>query len=653
MLLLTFHLAVAQEILLERFSEQEAESNPEAENAVQELLSNPLEVNRLSRKDLLRLPFLTREQVDAFMTQREKQGRFKTLDEALAILMVSGDTLALCREIFFLTPPKSSMVPKIAARWRVIRPATIEETWLGAPYRSYARAMISSGAASVGMLFERDPGERRLDDHRLLYGRWQNGTVDNGWQFVAGNYQIEWAQGLTFWGPYATTIFADIHAASRREGRGLLPYLSGEENAALRGAAFSWNRPHFSLLTFVSSQRLDAKLSDTVNVANLYQGGYHRTPTELARRKTLGEQLRGVALKTNWRNQLEFGLLACRSRYDKNWIRPDLAPGYFNFTGRTNEILDAYFSWTTPELQTDIEVARSRAGGLAGSVVLSGEVPRLRWTIESHYYARDFHGTHGRGTNSISDSPQNEFGYSLGLSGRLSRGLLLEFFAIQIQDLWRTHNLPLPGSKLTTGMRIDWKIRRDLAMQIRWQQSRDDELTRAHLPSIVPIYGENSIQAYPEIEREIISPQWRQSGRWRIDYQFSSILRLTTRLDLAGRPRIHLTTTVPRTLALALSEEVQWTLRDRLFITARYTLFDAPANTPIYQYEHDLPGMFTSVALRERGRRGYIYLRYLSTFGLALSLKLAGTERESSIFEQIRSCSWGAQVDWRLSLDRL
>jgi hypothetical protein len=102
---------------------------------------------------------------------------------------------------------------------------------------------------------------------------------------------------------------------------------------------------------------------------------------------------------------------------------------------------------------------------------------------------------------------------------------------------------------------------------------------------------------------------------------------------------------------LALSEEWHGTFGKRLFISGRYTLFDAAA-APIYQYEHDLPGVLTSIALRERGRRGYIYVRYCLASNFELSFKLAGTEKDDSIFAQTHSLTWGAQIDWRLSFDR-
>jgi hypothetical protein len=498
------------------------------------------------------------------------------------------------------------------------------------------------------MLAERDPGERRWDDHRLFYGGWQRGENDKGWQLLAGNYQIEWAQGLALWGPYATTTSADVHAAGRREGRGLLPYLSGDENAALRGAAFSWQQGSFSLRAFISSHRLDVTLRDSARAEKFYVSGYHRTRTELARRKTLRERLAGAAMKFKWRNRFELGLLAYRSRYDKNWLRPDLTVGHFDFTGQTNNVLDLFVSWTMNELQTSLEVAKSRAGGIAGSAVISGEAASLRWTAESHYYARDFHSPHGRGAGSFGDPPQNEFGYSFGLGIRLRRGLTGEFFATKSQELWRTQALPLPGSRLTTGARLEWKIHRDLTMHFRWQRTREDEIIDAARASI----STASVPSSPIIARDLIAPQFRQSGRWRLDYRASPTLCLTSRLDLAWQPYFQTEPDADPKLALGLSEELQWTFRNRLIITGRYTLFEAPANAAIYQYEQDLPGVFTSVALRERGRRAYIYLRYLSAFGFELSLKLAVTERERSIFDQIRSSSWGTQIDWRLSLDQ-
>jgi hypothetical protein len=410
----------------------------------------------------------------------------------------------------------------------------------------------------------------------------------------------------------------------------LLPYISGNENAALRGGAVMWNRRHISLSAFISSQQLDVSLRDSMAV-RLDETGYHRTSTELARRNTQQEQLFGAGMKFNWRNGITAGVLAYRSRYDKNWIRPDLASGYFDFNGRANDVLSLSLAAAAAGWQTHIEAARSSSGGAAGSVVLSGEAPRLRWTVDGHYYDRDFHSLHGRGFNTSADLPQNEFGYSLGLGSRLRRGLLAEIFLSKRRNLWRTSTLPLPGARLMAGVKLEWKIGRDLLLQGRWQQTRSEEL--------VPGGGA------PFAEREIILPQSRHSGRLKIEYQASSELRLTTRLDFAKRAS---EVSRARELGLAMSQELQWKFRNRVVIAGRYAIFETPANAPIYQYEHDLLGVFTNSALRERGRRAYIYVRYLSTFGFDLSCKIVCTERERSIFERDRSWAWGAQIDWRL-----
>ena len=631
LLFISPNFIVAQENLVEKLSEQEAENASEAENYLQELLSHPLNINQLAREDLLRLPFLSPAQINRFLSYRQKHGAFNNLDAALAALAVTGDALALCREIFFLSSPRRFVPQNISARWRVTRPATVEKNWLGASYRSYERAIISSERFSFGALAERDPGEQRFDDHRLFFGQWQS---ENRWKAIAGNYQIEWAQGLVLWSPYGATVSADVQAASRREGRGLLPYISGDENFAWRGGAVVWSRQSFSLLAFASSQRLNATLQDSAAVS-FYKSGYHRTTTELTHRKTLQERSAGAAIRMKWKNTVTFGVLAYRSDYDKNWIRANPAAGYFDFAGRVNEIIGFSISSAPAKLQTDIELARSRSGGVAGSAVVSGEASQLRWTAESHYYGRDFHSPHGRAFNAIADTPQNEFGYSLGLSGQLRPEVLAEIFVAARQDLWRPSSLPLPGSQRMAGARMEWRIRRDLIVQTRWQQTRDDDLIKT--------------TANPFITREMVSPQSRHSGRVKMEYHASAKLRLTSRLDFAAKSPA---TANSKKLGLALSQECQWKWLDRLSLTGRYAFFDTPANAAIYQYEHDLPGVFTNFVLRERGRRAYIYVRYLSTFGFDSSFKLAFMETERSIFESTRSWSWGVQIDWRLSRGR-
>ena len=274
-------------------------------------------------------------------------------------------------------------------------------------------------------------------------------------------------------------------------------------------------------------------------------------------------------------------------------------------------------------LQANAEVAKSQSGGIAQSLVLSGEAARLQWTAESHSYSRNFHNPHGRAFNAMAAAPQNERGYSFGLSSRLQRGMVAEIFLAQRQDLWRTPRAPLPGAQVTTGARWEWQPRQSLTLQLRWQQTRENEIAFA-----------------------TASQPAQQRGRFRLDYQATPQLRLTARFDFV-RPAAAPETA--RENGLALSQEAQYKFQSNFQLTARYTLFDTPAAAPIYQYEHDLPGVFTSFALRERGRRAYIYLRYWSAFGVDLSVKWAATEREQSLFSHTRSYSWGAQIDWRLS----
>jgi hypothetical protein len=372
-------------------------------------------------------------------------------------------------------------------------------------------------------------------------------------------------------------------------------------------------------------------------------------------------------MRITWQQRLTVGMLAYRSDYDKMWERPDNEAGYFNFTGQRNDMLSFSLAWMAPDLEASVEIARSGAGGAAGSAVVSGGTPKLRWTVESHYYARDFHSPHGRSANTFSDPPQNEFGYSLGISSRLRRGLIAEIFATKRQDLWRTSSLSLPGSRLVAGARIDWTIRRDVLLQLRWQETRDEaSVSTEVIPSVAALGDLSQISEGVFVSRRIIVPQRRHSGRLKLAYQLSPTLLLGSRLDFAVEPQIEPDSFrgaagdgneviiaqlhEPRDFGLALSQEWRWAVHRRLLIAGRYVFFDTPASAPIYQYEVDLPGMFTNFALRESGRRGYIYVHCLLGFGLESTFKLALTEHDASIFQNIQSWSWGMQIDWRLPI---
>lgn len=636
---LTFLLATSsfcQEDLLERFFAQERENNPDEESAWQDLLAQPLDLNHVAGAELFRLPFLTFAQVEDFLATRDSVVYFENLAQALQALHLTGDTLAAGRLLFTVSLPAAPVLWQSAVRTRLSRPATTAANWPGSALRSYTSIQIERNNLRLGLLAEKDPGEARWDDHRLFHLAWQVEKPHAAWHAVVGSYRVEWGMGLALWSPYGVTIASDVHAAARRRSRGPRPTLSANESAALQGAAFAARHRGVEFSGFGSSRLLDATLDDAGYVTGLRTSGYHRTATERALARNLRENFGGIAVQIRHDEQHEIGLLYCATRFDRPWRPAKSAEDYFAFSGQENRLLSLTGRFRLPAARAGFEAAASNAGGTAVVLMLAGEAAALSWTVELHHTATAFHSVRGRGFTDSDATPQPENGYSLGLRVTPVRGWSGEFFHQQARRLWRTRAVPLPPQRKFSGAALTWKVNRWLEVRTRYRSSQDDDLAAAASPLSAPVQA---------MRRETFRLEW--------EHRAAPALRLRPRLDwarerkplpavAAGAAGLQSGHTAVSGIALGL--EASLAPARNLSVAGRHTLFEAPV--PIYQYERDLPGVFTVAGLRETGTRWYIYGHLKIGQKWSLAAKIAATEQELSSLEARSSYAWGLQLDW-------
>ncbi len=641
-----FTSCFAQEALLEKFFQQEQESGDGAENILQELLAAPLDLNLAAPAELLRLPFLSREQIAAFLAHRKTAVYYSNLEEALAALRVSGDTLALCRHVFKTSAPpgvKAEQPWQANVRWRIGRPPEIDPRWPGPAYRHYQRLQVQWGEIQTGALFERDAGESRWDDHRAFYLQWQGQRAEQGWRMIAGSYQIEWGHGLAFWSPYLTSISSDVHAPARHRGRGVRPFLSSSENSSLYGGAVLRHWRALQILSFASAQKYDAHFRGTTHAVRYNDSGYHRSTREISEQKNLQERAWGGGLQIGTAGHA-LGLLVYTAHYSHPWQADDAAVDHFAFTGKHNAVASLTGHWRERDLYGSFEIAASRSGGKAGSVIVAGEQRHWAWTMAWHYAEVDFHSPHGLNPSEGTNTPAGATGYEAGLTCQPVPAVTGEFYYQRAQNLWQTSTLPFPPQHRRCGGTITWKAHRQLHFLLRYHRSGNEYL--AHRNS--------GVLAAPQL------PQQIETIRFELAQWFADRLRLRPRLDFARELRQQ---TVILTLATApgyqptlrrqntagpwgaaLSLDFAWRISARIHFSFGQAVFDTAV--PVYYYENDLPGIFTVQALRERGARRYIYL-HLKAFGHArLGLKFAETNREVSTFLAQTQRAWGVQIDW-------
>lgn len=612
---LAFGLALpclAQEDLLEKFLQLEHETDEAAESWFQTLLDQPLDLNRVQPEELQRLPFLSSGQIQAFLAQRKALVYFSHLEDALLALQVHGDTLALCRDLFKALPPDFRLLKtrQAHARARGGVPFAREANWLGPGYRTYQRVRMELGALQLGALVERDPGEARWNDHNVWQIMWRlrRGCV------LLGDFQNEWGLGLVQWGPYAATASSAAHTHSRIGGRGLTPFLGTNENFSYRGAALTHTFGRATFAVFLSSNTRDVTLNNDAHAVNYRTSGLHRTAGENAQRDNLREQTYGADLRYRFGEGRGLGVLYYHERFNRTWQSADQPANYFDFSGTRNHALSLTGAWQTLQYNLAFEMAQSRGHGRAAVFTMAREERAYMWSIAFFHADRDFHSAHGRGFTE-SDAPlQGANGYSMNLSLRLAPRLRTEFFYQQEKRLWPTHKTPLPPRKQRSGAQLEWQIRQDFSMLLRYHFSQNDDEEKF------------------------------DRLRCEVEHKLFPRVRLKPRCDLIHARHKNFSAVANSAFGTALAFDMLWQPHHRLTLSFRETHFDTPF--PLYHYERDLPGVFTVAALRERGRRRYIYghLKLHHSLSLAGKVSFAASPRATPH----EGRAWGMQLDWVL-----
>ncbi len=630
-------VASAQDELLERLLENDDDNV--SESSWLELADQPFDLQSVSREELLRLPFLTGSQIDYFLKARERRGFWKTEDDALGALAVTGDTLDFCRRIFYL-PDQDRKPIQISSRLRLTYPSNRDAQWLGAVFRNYQRVRATVGNFSLAALAERDPGEQRFDDLSLLSLTLPIQMKATQLEAMVGDFFLEWGQGLVLWGPYGQSIGSSAVAPVRRQARGLRTYLSTDEDFALRGGAVSVTHRSLEVMAFLSRSRLDATPHDSLTVQLSATNGLHRTENELAKKDNAEEEAQGfgaIFSGTRWRVGTLF--------YQQNF-RPLVQPAahasnYFDFRGSQNRLLSVYGDFNVREYMLAGEWAVNENGGRAFQFTFEGESRPVALAAALWNYSADFHSSRGRGFGSLNDPPVNQQGEYLGVRFNPPSPWNFEGTFLIRRYPWRTFSLPLPATRRELGVTVEWK-KAGWLLRLLLRDRDQDELTSS-----------NSYTNRSVVGRE---------NRWRLTLEarrpIGRTLQFLSRLDIQ-RVQVEIqdqadTSSDSPQQGFAVSQEIGWRPRPNLRLYARLSVFDTPPAEAIYVYERDLPGVLTNFALREQGERWYIFLAWQPIPQLQISAKASQIWRLTNEDDTIGSdgLAWSVQVDWQLGTSK-
>jgi hypothetical protein len=445
----------------------------------------------------------------------------------------------------------------------------------------------------AGFTAEKDPGE---DFSRYGFdfysGHIQLNDLGVFKNISVGDYQVKFGQGLIAWSGFGLGKSSEVMNI-RKKAQGIRRYTSTNENLFMRGVGTTVRLGDFELTAFYSNKNIDANqmLVDTIDgelleITTIQNTGYHRTLSELNKRKAINEQLYGSNV-TYKAKRFKLGANFMAYQYSSNFTDQTKPYKYFDLRGNSNMNLSLDYQFFYHKFNFFGETAVSENGGLATlNGVLLSLVPQISLSVLQRYYQRDFQSFYG---SSFSESSKvaNESGMYYGLSFHPVRNLQISAYADNYNFPWLKYGINAPSHGTDFLLQVDYHAGYDVNMYFRWKNE-----TKMHNSAS----GETVI--IPLVEQQ------KQSFRYHIAY------KLNKNISLRNRVEASVFRSSGPDYGFMAYQDVNYDFAFPLSVYFRFAIFDATYNARIYAYENDLLYNFSIPAYFGKGTRVYLMLKY-------------------------------------------
>ncbi len=444
------------------------------------LYQHPLDLNGADRDDLSALFFLNERQITELLEHRVKFGRYLSLYELQSLESFTLEDIR--RLIPFVTisegwgdlRPKS-VVRRAVDHYLVFRADMTlevprgfkEEKYAGTRQRYYTRYRLSrSKDFSLGFISEKDPGEKNFLDYTAFHVQVQHkGNLRN---LVAGDFLLQFGQGLVFAGGYAAGKGGEPVYSTRRSNLGIKPYNSLVENGGFRGGASTYRLGRVEVTGMISYKRKDASVSEEDEFSALLSAGMHRTEGEISSRKAIAEGNLGGNIRFV-SDRLQVGLSVLTTRFDRDFRKRDLPYNGYEFGGRRNTVWGPNVSWTRYNFTFFAEAARSSSGGYGYIAGLVGSLGKqVEVSLNHRHYGVNFHTLYG---NAFSEGSRtiNERGVYGGLKYKVGRAWELAGYYDSFQFPWLKYRVDGASAGQDFQVRINYRPTRKFTSWLAWR----------------------------------------------------------------------------------------------------------------------------------------------------------------------------------------
>ncbi len=605
------------------------------------MAQNPMNLNTATADDLRRLYFLNDIQINNLLNHISMFGRLISLYELQSIDGFDMETILAIQPFVTVTEEvrrrhfsfddlmregnsqlfiRYQQLLEEQRGFSFIEPEELEKNpnarYLGSPYRLYTRYRFTYyNNISLGVTAEKDPGEEFF-----------KGTQPHGFDFYSGHlhlrdfgklkafslgdFQAQFGQGLTLWSGLAFGKSSEA-VNVKKNGLGLRPYTSVDENLFMRGAGATISFGDMEFTAFYSSKMRDASITllvdtleqDEMVITSLQQTGLHRTPRELEGKNAIKETIYGgnVAYRLN---NFSLGVTAYRMELGAEYQRRLSFYNQFDFNSRDNSTAGIDYNYVVRNFNFFGEGAISQNGGYAllNGVMMSVD-PRLSISVVHRRFSKDYQSLYAVAF-SENTRVANENGLYIGLQAQLSRQWRIMAYADHFSFPWMKFRTYMPSRGY------------DYLAQVSFQPARRIEMYARYRVKNKPL---NTQQ--PDMIRQLDDVR-RENYRFHFSYTISPSFTLRNRVEYVTfnfGERSERGFTVYQDISYRHFNS-PWAL------TLRYALFDTDGfDSRVYAYENDVLYAFSFPFYSDKGTRVYLLARYRLSRSIDLYARVAQT----------------------------
>jgi hypothetical protein len=574
-------------------------------------LTAGIDVNAASKQDILSIPGVDPRAARQVVAWRDSLGGFRSMDFLDTVTVIDRSDVDLLRAFLIISmdqrssPRSPTSVTSVTRLTRRIETARgyqggpDERAYLGRPERVQQRINLSTRRISSGLTFDKPQGSPFLwQPYNSWYGfNRVHGFITAGitprLTIVAGDFRAEYGQGLAMWSGSSFGKGRDVVRTVERRRSGLRGSASTLNERVFRGLGLSVDLTHgVRADVFASRRMLDAVIDSVVTsdgemmrYAGITSPSMHRTTRELARRKTLGEDVIGGALLFQT-GAFSVGAAGFSGRYAlpiQPSDRPDLI---FQSADRTIGHSSIFGSAGRGETRFFGEMVPT-SGGVP--FTLGARIQRGR-DVEAVVGFRNlpptYHNPFSAGFAHRSSPLRNEQGIYVGAMVRATSTVTVRGYIDVIEHPWVRYLDARPASGIDGLLEWQHRPRRwfDYYVLLR-RRSIDDRFT--------PDGG--------RVSEMVRLP--RTSARIHVRVSTTNRVTLQSRVEAIRS----MSPESNSSHGYLLFQEVQVRTPHRMNVSARISQFDVGSfGARIYAYEHDVTGAFSSRMFTGQGTRAYM-----------------------------------------------